>query len=43
MIQAPPKEVPKTIENMRVKDVTMVPFEDEEVHTVQLMHPCADI
>ncbi|ELU05194.1 hypothetical protein CAPTEDRAFT_20161 [Capitella teleta] len=28
---APPKQVPKTIENMRVKDVTMVPMEDEEV------------
>lgn len=29
--EAPPKQVPKTIENMRVKDETMVPMEDQEV------------
>jgi len=29
--QAPPKEIPKTIENMRVHDETMVSPDDEEV------------
>ena len=31
--QAPPKQVPKTIENMRVKDETMVAMEDDEVRS----------
>ena len=30
-VQAPPKQVPKTIESMRVKDETMVTPEDTEV------------
>ena len=30
-MQAPPKQVPKTIENMRVADETMVKPQDEEV------------
>jgi len=29
--QAPPKQVPKTIENTRVKDETIVDVNDEEV------------
>lgn len=32
-IQAPPKQVPKTIESMRVKDETMVNNEDTEVRS----------
>lgn len=32
-IQAPPKQVPKTIESMRVKDETMVNTEDTEVRS----------
>lgn len=31
IIQAPPKEVPKTIENQRIYDETVVDPEDEEV------------
>jgi len=31
VFQAPPKQVPKTIESMRVYDETMVAPEDEEV------------
>ena len=33
VFQAPPKQVPKTIENMRVYDETMVAPEDDEVRT----------
>lgn len=41
-LQAPPKEVPKTIENQRAFDETTVDPEDEEVQTVSaaLAHIC---
>lgn len=38
-IQAPPKQVPKTIESMRVKDETMVNNEDTEVRSS--VNPCS--
>lgn len=38
-IQAPPKQVPKTIESMRVKDETMVNTEDTEVRSS--VNPCS--
>lgn len=31
LFQAPPKQVPRTIENTRVKDETIVNIDDEEV------------
>ena len=37
LLQAPPKQQPKTIENLRVKDETMVNAGDDEVSVQSLV------